>query len=190
MGLRKEGLPVAGIKLTGTATGKDTWNMLDAGACVALDFVDGGFPSTYLSTLDELLNLYNLLLSRAAAEGASWVVVEIADGLLQRETAALLQHPSFAASVDAWIFAAGDPLAAAGGVSVLRSWGIEPLAISGVVSMGSLGIKEVQAATGLNCFSASELQSGALNDRLLEVSLRVPPRVFEVPVRQEKVVRS
>jgi hypothetical protein len=52
MGLRKQGHQVAGIKLTGTATGKDTWNMLDAGACVALDFVDGGFPSTYLSSLD------------------------------------------------------------------------------------------------------------------------------------------
>src|SRR5229473_6588551 len=134
MGLRKQGHVVAGIKLTGTATGKDTWNMLDAGACIALDFVDGGFPSTYLSTLDELLHLYDLLISRAAAQGASCVVVEVADGLLQRETAALLQDHSFAASVDAWIFAAGDPLAAAGGVAVLRGWGIEPLAISGVVS--------------------------------------------------------
>jgi hypothetical protein len=170
MGLRKHGLPVAGIKLTGTATGKDTWNMLDAGACIALDFIDGGFPSTYLSTLDELLHLYDLLISRAAAAGASWVVVEIADGLLQRETAALLQHPAFAARVDAWIFAAGDPLAAVGGVGVLRNWAIEPLAISGVVSMSSLGIRETQAATQLTCFSASELQSGALNARLQEIA--------------------
>ena len=190
MGLRKEALPVAGIKLTGTATGKDTWNMLDAGACVALDFVDGGFPSTYLSTLDELLNLYNLLISCVAAQGASWVVVEIADGLLQRETAALLQHPQFAASVDAWIFAAGDPLAAAGGVSVLRGWGIEPLAITGMVSMGSLGIKEAQAATGLKCFSASELQSGALNAELREVSPKMSPRAFETAVGREKVLKS
>jgi hypothetical protein len=45
-GLEQSGKTVAGIKLTGTATGKDTWNMLDGGACVALDFVDGGFPST------------------------------------------------------------------------------------------------------------------------------------------------
>jgi hypothetical protein len=190
MGLRKQGFPVAGIKLTGTATGKDTWNMLDAGACVALDFVDGGFPSTYLSSLDELVNLYKLLISRAAAEGASWVVVEIADGLLQRETAALLRQPSFATSVDAWIFAAGDPLAAAGGVSVLREWGIEPLAISGIVSMGSLGIKETQAATQLKCYSASELQSGALNARLREVSRGVPPCVFEAVLGQEKVIKS
>src|SRR6202165_1659918 len=85
MGLRQQGVRVAAIKLTGTATGKDTWNMLDAGACVALDFVDGGFPSTYLSTLDELLHLYDLLITRAAGAGASWGVVEIADGLLQRE---------------------------------------------------------------------------------------------------------
>jgi hypothetical protein len=190
MGLRKQGLPVAGIKLTGTATGKDTWNMLDAGACVALDFVDGGFPSTYLSTLEELLNLYNLLISRAVAGGASWVVVEIADGLLQCETAALLQDPGFAASVDAWIFAAGDPLAAAGGVSVLRGWGIEPLAISGVVSMGSLGIKEAQAATGLKCFSASELQSGALNARLQEISPKMPSRAFEAVLGREKAIKS
>ncbi len=63
MGLRRRGHRVAGIKLTGSAAGRDTWNMLDAGADVALDFVDGGFPSTYLCTPDELLNLHNLLLS-------------------------------------------------------------------------------------------------------------------------------
>jgi len=186
MGLRKQGLAVAGIKLTGTATGKDTWNMLDAGACIALDFVDGGFPSTYLSTLDELLHLYDLLISRAAAAGASWVVVEIADGLLQPETAALLQHPGFAASVSAWIFAAGDPLAAVGGVTVLRNWAIEPLAISGVVSMSPLGMKETQAATQLACLTAGELQCGALNARLQEtVSKRAGSLFATVGSREE-----
>ena len=190
MGLRKQGLAVAGIKLTGTATGKDTWNMLDAGACIALDFVDGGFPSTYLSTLDELLHLYDLLISRSAAAGASWVVVEIADGLLQRETAALLQHPGFAASVDAWIFAAGDPLAAAGGVGVLRNWAIEPLAISGVVSMSPLGMKETQAATQLTCFSASELQAGALNARLREIASKGSPLPFKTAAMREELSKT
>ena len=186
MGLRKQGLAVAGIKLTGTATGKDTWNMLDAGACTALDFVDGGFPSTYLSTLDELLDLYDLLITRAAGAGASWVVVEIADGLLQRETAALLQHAGFAASVRAWIFAAGDPLAAVGGVEVLRKWAIEPLAISGVVSMSPLGVKEAQAATQLPCLTAGELQSGALNARLQKtMSKRFRSVAKRLSVREE-----
>jgi hypothetical protein len=187
MGLRKQGLATAGIKLTGTATGKDTWNMLDAGACIALDFVDGGLPSTYLSTLDELLHLYDLLISRAAGAGASWVVVEIADGLLQRETTALLQHPGFAGSVGAWVFAAGDPLAAVGGVALLRTWAIEPLAISGVVSMSPLGLKETQTATQIPCLTASELQSGTLNARLQETASKGACSLFATTGIREEI---
>lgn len=167
-GLREEGYSVAGIKLTGTASGKDTLSMLDAGACAALDFVDGGLPSTYLCNLDELLNLHFTLLSHAAAKGASFAVIEIADGLLQNETAALLQNPRFTQTVNAWVFAAGDPLGAAGGVRVLRSWGIQPVAISGVVTMSSLAIREAQTATGLPCFTVRELESGELNAKLIE----------------------
>ncbi len=113
------------------------------------------------------------------------MVVEIADGVLQCETAALLQHPGFTASVDAWVFAAGDPLAAAGGVRVLRSWGIEHLAISGVVSMIPLGMKETQAATQLPCLSASELQSGALNARLQQIAPKGAPSFLEPAVNPE-----
>ena len=39
-GLRQIGERVAGVKLTGTAAGRDTWGMLDAGASPALDFID------------------------------------------------------------------------------------------------------------------------------------------------------
>jgi hypothetical protein len=95
------------------------------------------------------------------------VVVEVADGLLQRETAALLRSPRFVASVDAWVMAAAEPLAALGGVQLLRQLGIEPVAISGRLSMSPLGLREAEAATGVRCLSASEIQSGALNDRLL-----------------------
>jgi hypothetical protein len=172
MGLRQHGERVAGIKLTGTATGKDTWSMLDAGACVALDFIDGGFPSTYGCSTDELLSLHDLLVSRAASMEASWIVIEIADGILQSETAALLRSSRFTNTVDAWVFAAGDPLGAVGGLQVLRDWGISPIAISGLTTMSSLAIKEVQAATKLPCVTAKELQSGGLNMRLTEVSDR------------------
>lgn len=166
-GLRHVAHRVVGIKLTGTASGKDALTMLDAGACEVLDFVDGGLPSTYLCNLDELLDLHFLLLAHAASKAAAWVVIEIADGLLQNETAALLQNPRFTRTVDVWVFAAADPLGAAGGTRVLRSWGIHPVGISGLVSMSSLGIREAQAATGLTCFTAGELQSGELNSRLM-----------------------
>jgi hypothetical protein len=161
-GLRNKGYRVAGVKLTGTATGRDTWSMLDAGACVALDFTDGGWPSTYLCTREQLTDLYHLLVGHARAQGAEWAVVEIADGLLQVETATLLNNPDFRSTVDFFLFAAGEPMAAVGGIGMLRQWGIEPLAVSGVVSMSPLNIREVEAAVKLRCLTAVELQNGAL----------------------------
>jgi hypothetical protein len=162
-GLRKLGQGVAGIKLTGTAAGRDTWSMLDAGACTALDFIDGGYPSTYLLGLRELLELHAHLTSLAADRGASWAVVEIADGILQGETAALLRSPEFTETVDAWLFAAGDPLAALSGAQLLRSWGIEPAGITGRITMSPLAMREVTAATNLQCFSSPDLQAGLFN---------------------------
>ena len=67
VGLRKQNQKVAALKLTGTAAGRDAWSMQDAGATPVLDFVDGGFASTYLCTLAELLALYQLLLAHANA---------------------------------------------------------------------------------------------------------------------------
>lgn len=167
VGLQRQGHRVAGIKLTGTASGRDTWSLLDAGANPALDFVDGGIPSTYLCTLDELLNLYDRLFAHAAASGASWIVIEIADGVLQKETATLLQSSSFTTTVNAWVFATSDSLSALGGLTVLRGWGIEPVAISGLISMSPLAMKEAEAATGIKCFTAQELQHGELNKHLI-----------------------
>jgi hypothetical protein len=166
-GLRTSGQRVAGIKLTGTAAGRDTWNLLDAGAVRALDFVDGGFCSTYLCSLQELLSLWDLLLRHAAATDAHWVVVEIADGLLQKETSALLQCDSFTSKVNAWFFATRDPLGAVGGIFTLRDWGIDPVAISGVVSMSPLASREIENATGIRCLTAGDLQRGKLNDELI-----------------------
>src|SRR5262249_3584937 len=150
-GLRRLGRPVAGIKLTGTAAGRDTWGMLDAGASPVFDFVDGGLPSTYLSSLEQLMSLQRLLLSHAAAAGAAWVVIEIADGGLQRETVSLLECSSFVSTVDAWLYATGDALGAVGGVATLRAHGIEPAALTGLLSMSPLAVREACRATGIRC---------------------------------------
>src|SRR5579859_559580 len=169
IGLRRQGYRVAAIKLTGTATGSDRWSMVDAGACVALDFIDGGWPATYLCTVDELMHLYHLLISHVTAQGVDCVVVEISDGLLQPETQALLQIPRFTNTVSAWVLASGDPLGAFGGVSLLRQWQIEPFAVSGIISMSALGIREVQTATGVQCLNAKQLQSGDVVGQHLKV---------------------
>ncbi len=173
-GLREGGQKVAGIKLTGTAAGRDTWNLLDAGAVLALDFVDGGLPSTYLCSLEELRSLADLLLNHAAAAEVDWIVVEIADGLLQRETTALLQCRAFTSKINSWLFATRDPLGAVGGVALMRSWGIEPVVISGLISQSPLGMLEVEAATGIRCVTAKDLQRGKLNKRLIQPQNEMP----------------
>jgi hypothetical protein len=177
LGLQRHGVRVAGVKLTGTAAGRDTFTMLDAGACVALDFVDGGLPSTYLCSLTDLLNLYRVLVNCAALQGAAWVVVEIADGIIQGETAALLASTRFASSVDAWLLAANDALGAVGAASLLRGMGITPLAVSGVVSRSALGRREVEASTKIPCLAAAELEQGALNAKLMAAA---PPADLKV----------
>src|SRR5262249_52110119 len=83
-GLAREVSHAGGIRLSGTATGRDTWAMLDAGSCAALDFVDAGYASTYLCSLEQILAVHHLLVAHAALAGAFWVVLEIADGLLQQ----------------------------------------------------------------------------------------------------------
>lgn len=172
-GFVKRGRRAAYIKLTGTASGRDYWTMVDAGACCVLDFVDGGLPSTYLCPVADLLKLYKRLLGIVAANGADWVVIEIADGLLQQETSALLQSLEFAGSVDAWILACSDPLGAYGGVGLLRDWGIEPTAVSGLVSQSPLSLKEIAMATGAQTLTARQLQAGDLVGQL-ETSQGVP----------------
>lgn len=186
-GLRRLGLRVAGIKLTGTAAGRDTFTLLDAGACAAFDFIDGGLPSTYLCSLTELLGLYRLLVSHAAAAGASWVVVEIADGVIQGETAALLASTRFASTVDAWLLAATDALGVAGAVGILRAMRITPLAVSGVVSRSALGRREVEASTKIPCLSAAELEDGALNAQLVAAA---PPAGLKVVTGEQPAVTA
>lgn len=170
VGLQGGNHRVAAIKLTGTATGRDLWKVKDTGACVALDFVDGGHPSTYLCTLDELLDLHRTLVTHAASRGAEWVVIEIADGLLQKETSALLQSPAFTSTVDAWVFATSDPLGALGGVWMLSDWGIAPVAMSGLLTMSPLAMQEVQANSGVQCMTARQLECGMLNERLEQLA--------------------
>src|SRR5262245_12566561 len=163
-GLVRRERRVAGIKLTGTATGRDTWSFFDAGARPALDFVDGGLQSTYMCEPEALLDLYHLLLGHASASGATEAVFEIADGLLQRETAILLRSAAFVGTVDRVVCAAGDPLGAAAGVGLLREWGIEPAAVSGLMSQSPLAMQEATTATGVRCVTAADLQNGALAD--------------------------
>lgn len=165
-GLVSSGYSVGAGKLTGTAAGKDCWQMLDAGASYVYDFTDCGFPSTFGCTLEELLLIFESIISNLAEQGAEYIVLEIADGLLEGETAAILDSKVFTDRVDGFVYVAADSLSAVGGLTYLRSRGIEPIAFSGTVSRSPLGISEVERATGIACLSVKRLISGEFNKNI------------------------
>jgi len=165
-GLVATGSTVGAAKITGTAAGGDTWLMLDAGASLALDFTDAGFPTTYRATLDEVEDIFATLTGHLAASGVDTVVLEIADGLFQRETDALLGSPRFAEGVDALLFAAGDALAATAGVDWLNRRGLPVVGVSGVLTSSPLAIREAELATGLPVFTLDRLCDPEHADRL------------------------
>jgi hypothetical protein len=166
VGLRKLGEQVGGVKLTGIASGRDAFVMYDAGARPVYDFVDAGLASTFRAPAQELLDVYELLIGHAAAAGARWVVMEIADGLLERETQALMRNREFTSSIDSWVFAGIESMAAVAGVEMLRSWGIVPLGVSGILSMSPLTMGEVTQNCGIPCYTSAQLRGGVLNSQL------------------------
>ena len=144
-GLSAAGKKVAYVKLTGTTFPKDATLNLDRGAQYAADFSDFGFPSTYLLDRTTLLNLYQSLVNKVVQESdAEYIVMEIADGILQRETEMLLNDPGFRSTVFATLFCAGDSLGVLSGLQLLAQWGIRPFAVSGLFTSSELLIQEVE----------------------------------------------
>lgn len=156
-GLTLAGFRVGAAKITGTGSGGDLWAMRDAGAIEALDFTDAGHASTFGTGIEDLSSIASTLLDRLAGAGADIAIVEIADGLLQSETAALVEMANAAGWFDGFVFAAGDAMGAAYGVSLLETRGIRPLTISGLVSASPLAAAEAAQCTAVPVATLAEL---------------------------------
>lgn len=165
-GLTAAGLAVGAAKLTGTGSGGDLWSMIDAGARSALDFTDMGHPSTQALDIDLLEAAAHNLIGHLAAAGSDILVMEIADGLFQRETAALLSRPSLTGRFGGILFAAGDAMGAAHGTQWLRERGLPVLAVSGLVSASPLGAREAERASGVPVVGIRKLADGEFAPRL------------------------
>lgn len=162
------GLKVAAAKLTGTGAGRDIWLMRDAGADPVLDFTDAGFASTYRISCKELERIATTLIGHLGSASVDVIVLEIADGLFQQETAALLSSPVFASNVDGLIFAANDAIGAAAGVDWLRARNLPVLGISGILSRSPLATREAAIATALPVINLQQLRDATSIAGLIE----------------------
>ena len=166
--LSTAGHTVRASKVTGTASLKDILLMEDSGASPVADFTYLGYPSTYLLAEDELLRIFNQLDLKYANNPKNYWVVEIADGLLQRETAMLLESDDVRSRIHRLIFCASDAFGAIGGLRVLRDhFDLTPDAVSGVCSSSPLSLRELETFTDTPVFNNIQRDLKQLCDILL-----------------------
>ncbi|GAB3219252.1 DUF1611 domain-containing protein [Glycomyces halotolerans] len=156
-GLTRSGRRVAGIKVTGTGAGGDPWMFRDSGAAIAADFTDGGYPTTAGVPVPELAELAQTLYHHVAGYDVDAVVMEIADGILQTETSALLEYPVMRELIDGVVLAAADAAGARYGTGHLRGLGLPVLAASGRLTQSALAMREAVAGMDVPVHTPGEL---------------------------------
>jgi hypothetical protein len=172
-GLTLSGVRVGACKVTGTGSGGDLWSMVDAGAVHAVDFTDAGYSTTAGLDVAAVDRAANSLVSHLEELGADIVVVEIADGLLQRETAALLDPASsFSSRIDAFLLAAADSMGALAGVEWLRARNLPLHAVSGLLTASPLATREARISAGVDVIPTNAF---ADPDYAAKLCLRVNP---------------
>lgn len=165
--LSHAGLRVAVARLTGIATSNERHFYARCGAQPVLDFTDAGYPATTMLRLRELLHITDTLVSHLRASGADYILIELADGIFQRETRLLLDHPGFSASIDHVIFAAGDSLSAAYGVRYCQQRGLPLRTVNGALTRNPQMMREAEERTGVPCLNMAQVIAG---ERLLQAS--------------------
>jgi len=157
---RRQGLDVCAIKATGTGAGGDIWKYVDSGATQSLDFAHAGLASTFQIPKTDLFDAVDHLL--ALGGEADLIVCELADGLLQQETRALLEGHQHIRRTEGLVLAAGDALSAKSGMDALSSMGLSATAVSGAMTASALVIEEAQPLLSKPVLSINDI----LNDEL------------------------
>ena len=168
------GLAVDGIKATGVSLRRDILAMEDAGARHTAIFTDLGVVST---TPENAPAVVRTLLTQLAAgapavkDAPDAIVVELGDGLLGAYGVdAILADPEIRAAFNAVVLAANDPVAAWGGVRLLREeYGIEPAAVTGPATDNLVGTRIIEERLGcpaVNARADGERLTAVVLDRL------------------------
>ncbi|WP_211236565.1 DUF1611 domain-containing protein [Arthrobacter castelli] len=156
-GLTSAGLNVSAGKATGTGAGNDPRLFEDSGATHVLDFTDFGYPTTFKVDYETVRSLLTSMIDALTLTTTDAVVIEIADGVYQGETARLLRDPVFQQAVDHVVFSAADSLGAAGGLQVLDKAGVHVAAVSGLVTASPLAAQEASAVLTAPVISTFDL---------------------------------
>lgn len=147
------GLTVDGLKTTGVSLRRDVLAMEDAGARATGIFTDLGVVTT---TPINAPAVTRTLLTKLAGGRPDALVAELGDGLIGAYgVAAILEDAEIRAAFTAVVLAANDPVAAWGGVRLLRErFGIEPVAVTGPATDNLAGTRIIEEQCGVAAINA------------------------------------
>lgn len=147
------GLKVAGAKMSGVACLRDTLNMQDSSAFQTASFLDCGLPSTV--DYGDLSPVAKAILNHLNSFAPDLIVVELGDGIVGGYAVdSVLKDAEIKNAISSFVFCAGDYVGVVGGMTVLRSLGIEIDVVAGSVTDSQMGEDFVQNEYGLNAGNA------------------------------------
>src|SRR6202051_3822378 len=164
--MRHRGLTVDAFKATGVSLRRDILAFEDVGARRTMIFTDLGVVTTSARTGPALTRT---MLSELSAGKPDAIVFELGDGLLGTYGVdAILECPDIRAALTGVILSANDPVAAWGGVKLLRErFGIEPCVVTGPSTDNEVGIEIIQQQMKVAAFNALS-DAAALGDHVIE----------------------
>ena len=162
-GLNRAGLKVGAAKITGTGAGGDIWLLGDLGAQPVLDFTSAGYVSTFGLSLEQLEKVMETLIAELIDHQPDVIVLEIADGILQQETACLLASDCFRRLVDKMLFTAADATGALTGKFWLEKHRLPLVAIGGALTASPLATRETEQATSMPVYTMEQLADPELS---------------------------
>ncbi len=151
--MRHRGLVVDAFKATGVSLRRDILAFEDSGARRTMIFTDLGIVTTTERCGPALTRT---MLNEMAAGTPDVIVFELGDGLLGTYgVESILREPDIKAALTAVVLSANDPVAAWGGVKLLRErFGIEPAAVTGPATDNLVGVDIIRQQLGVEAFNA------------------------------------
>lgn len=151
--LRNLEFRVAACKATGVSLRRDILAMEDAGAAETMIFSDLGVVTT---TAGNGPALTRSMLTTLAQKKPDVIVIELGDGLLgSYGVDAILADESIHGALSSVVLCANDPVAAWGGVRILREqYNVEPTVVTGPATDNAVGVEQISDKLGLPAINA------------------------------------
>ena len=164
--MRHRGLVVDAFKATGVSLRRDILAMEDAGARNSAIFTDLGVVTTTRANGPALTRT---MLTELSAGKPDVIVFELGDGILGTYGVdAILECPDIRAALTGVILSANDPVAAWGGVKLLRErFGVDPCVVTGPSTDNAVGVEIITGQMGVPAFNAMT-NGAALGDCVIE----------------------